>query len=346
MSVRELMIRFIDDGEVFNEIDETRNYYLSEAESIVEKIKVRLTNEKRVSSPKGFECWVDGKQLIISSVRFENGQSLEEQLKQTILEHKEWEEDLKNKYINKINEYASKERELMVHREFKAFVIRFDQYMGNPKNDPFPLLLRLERLKDLFDGIFVNISSGFYSELEVIMGSIKESFQIIVKQTYDELSEQDHEEYEGSWSDFLRVRVITWLGNDENFNRFKNYLIAHYESVPKSRIRAIYPRYEPFQEMQDYLFSTFAKTQSFDEAYRLSNELIQSFYEKYDDILFGGFAIKNDDMVKSLIFSPVVKNFFEVIEKRKEETLPKDSNIDKGMVDDEEELESAEEINV
>src|SRR5690625_4589889 len=144
------MIRFVDDGEMFNEIDEERNYFLSEAEQVVEKIKVRLSKEKRVSSPKEFECWIDGNKTIITSVRFENRQSLEEQLKDSILKG-DLDDEVKHKHINKINDYVVKERELMVHKPFKAFLERFDRYMGSPDLSPFPLFLSIEKSKDLFD---------------------------------------------------------------------------------------------------------------------------------------------------------------------------------------------------
>lgn len=40
------MIRFTKDGDFFREIDEERNYFLVEAEEIVEKIRGKLRQEK------------------------------------------------------------------------------------------------------------------------------------------------------------------------------------------------------------------------------------------------------------------------------------------------------------
>lgn len=329
--LRELIIRFIDDGEIFSEIDESRNYYLSEAEIIVDKIKVRLTNEKRVASPKGFECWVDGKKIIVSSVRFENEQSLEKQLKETILTHSGWEDETKHKYINKIDEYVLKEREYMAHREFKAFAVRFDQYMSNPKHEPFPLLLSIERMKELFDGIVVNVDAGFYSVLEQIMFSINEAFQIIVQEVYQGLEKLDADEYEGSLSDSLKVRTVTWFGDEENFIRFKNYVVSRYGSLSKERIRALYPNYELFQAIQEELFTDFVKKRSFDEAYEISKEMIGEFNKKYDEILFEGFTIKDDEAIITLILSPVVKDYIVKLDDLMKGDLNED---DKGMMDD------------
>ena len=321
------MIRFVDDGEIFNEIDEDRNYFLSEAEQVVEQIKVRLTNEKRVSSPKKFECWIDGDKVIVTEVRFENKQSLEEQIKDTILKD-DWDDELKHRYINKINDYVVKERELMVHKPFKAFLERFDRYMGSPDLCPFPLLLSIEKSRDLYDGVLVHIETGFYSELEVIMASIHEAYSIVVMDVQDELIQVDHSEYEGSFEDFLKVRVITWLGNEENFIKFKNYVVSHYNSVAKMRIDALYPRFKPFQNIEVDLFMNHLETLGFDFAYELHNELIEQFYVRYNKTLFGGFAIESDDMITSLILSPVVKGFAEVVDKEiaKRNREKKDAN--------------------
>lgn len=307
-SLREFMIRFVDDGVMFNEIDEDRNYFLMEAESIIEKIRVRLTNEKRVSSPKEFECWVDGRKIIITSVRFEKSVSLEEQLKETILSSG-WEEEIKHKYINKINDYAQKEREMLTHKEYKAFIIRFDQYMGSSKIDPFPLILNLDQLKLLFDGVFVNVSTGFYSELEEIMGSVDEAYRTVVEMVNKELAQIDITEHEGSLEDTLKERITAWLENDEKFNRFKNYVVSRYASVPKSRINALYPKHTSYQHLQKILFTEFTERYGFDEAYEISKEIKDAFFDKYHQVLFEGFAMKNDEVLESIILSPIIKTY-------------------------------------
>ena len=313
------MIRFGDDGEVYGEIDEKRSYFLSEAEKIAESIRVRLKNEKRVASPKEFECWVEGTRLIITHVRFDNEQSLEEQLINTMLKHEHWEEGLRHKYVNLLKDYAAKERELFVHKEFKAFAIRFDQYMGSKKIEPFPLLLGIEPLKELFDNIFLHVSTGFYSELEEIMRSINKAYQTIVNHVNEELLQLEDKEYDGSFVDFLKVRVNTWFGNEENFLRFKKYVSAYYQSVTETQIKALYPKFETYQRLQYLLFTDYIKKFGFDDAYRLNNELIRAFYKKYDDILFEGFAIKTDDLVESLVLSPVIVLYHKNITKKLDE---------------------------
>jgi len=45
--LRKLLIRFKDDGDYFREIDEERNYFFTEAEEIINRIRDRLAKEKR-----------------------------------------------------------------------------------------------------------------------------------------------------------------------------------------------------------------------------------------------------------------------------------------------------------
>ncbi|WP_418300775.1 hypothetical protein [Lysinibacillus fusiformis] len=56
--MRKLLIRFKDDGDYFREIDEERNYFFTEAEEIINRIRDRLTKEKRADSTKSFEFWM------------------------------------------------------------------------------------------------------------------------------------------------------------------------------------------------------------------------------------------------------------------------------------------------
>lgn len=308
------MIRFVDDGEVFNEINEKRNYYLTEAEQILEKIRVRLANEKRVSVPKKVECWIKGRKIIDTGVRFEDHQSLEEQMKETILSSG-WKEASKHQVINQLNEYAQKEREYLVHGKFMEFLKRFDEVLGSPDMLPFPLLLNIEKSKELFEGVIVNIQTGFYSELEQIIASVREAYIVVIDEVYHEMVLSDEMNRAHEVEDFLKVRTITWLGNADNFSRFKNYVVAYYGSVIKARIDALYPRFKPYQHMEHQLFFDQVKVLGFDQVYDYHRDLIAQFYKKYDHVLFEGFSIQTDDLVVSLIISPVLQDFEKRIEK-------------------------------
>lgn len=75
-NLRNLFIRFSDEGEYLREIDEDRFYFLCEAEEIVQRMRKRLNREKRVIEPKSFECWIDGQQLVVTQVFFKTNSLL------------------------------------------------------------------------------------------------------------------------------------------------------------------------------------------------------------------------------------------------------------------------------
>lgn len=331
------MIRFVDDGVTFNEIDENRNYYLTEAETIIERIRVRLKNEKRVSAPKEYECYVDGRKVVVTDVRFEESYILGENILSAI-EDGGWEDDIKHKYINKINEYYQTEREYMAHREFRAFAIRFDQYMGDPNIKPFPLILSVEQLKLLFDDVHVNISTGFYSELEEIMGAIHEATLTVEDLVEKDLLEIGAGEHEGSIEDFLRNKMFAWLGDEGNFNKYKNYVVARYSSVPKSRINVLYPKCLAYQALQEKIFIEYAEKAGFDKAYELNKDILESFYNKYTGALFEGFAMRDDEMLESVVISPIVRDLLNKVDGLLSELEKNEGDVegfDKEMTEDE-----------
>lgn len=328
--MRKIIIRFNDDGSFFRELNEERNYFFSEAEEIVEKIRRRLQQEKRMSDPKTYECWLDGQRAVVTYVSFEEKGSLEEQLVQTMLEHDGWDEEIRHKYVNKLKEYTEKERQLFLNSEFKAFAVRFDQVLGNKEVDPFPFLLDIEKLKELFDEVYVHIATGFYSELEEIMSSILLAFQTVVRLAREELFQLEKDEKTERENmdsvDFLKVRVATWLGHEENFQKFKNYVASCYQSVSKTRIDSLFPRYKPYQEFQTELFKKYVAIGGFDAVYQIHDELIETFYEKYNNILFEGFVLKTDEMVESLVLNPVIQEIREKVkEKFKEKKRMRDN---------------------
>lgn len=310
--MRNLVIRFQKEGELFRELDEDRNYYFSEAEEIVMKIRKRLEKEKRIVEPKPYECWIDGQRIVITHVSFEKNVSLAKQLEETILGYDAWENEVKHKYINLLKEYIDEEQVLFTNKEFKAFAIRFDQVLGKLNTEPSPFILDIRKQKQIFDGVLPHIDTGFYAKLEEIMNAIKKGYETIVNIVNRDF-ESTNEESRKDLSDFIEVRVKTWLGNEENFQKFISYVAASYQSVSKKRIAALCPQFVSYQEMQKYLFHELVKDIGFDKAYEHHNKLIKLFYEKYEGILFNGFAIKTDEMVQSLVIKPVIDKFWSQI---------------------------------
>lgn len=320
--MRELVIRFRESGEMFHEIDSDRNYYLIEAERIVESIKVRLKNEKRVATPKEFEFLVDGELLVVTSIRFEQSTSLESLLEDTITSNDTWHEDTKNQYLNKINGYIVKEREYFSHEQLKSFLIRIDEVLGGESTKPFPLLIRTELLKELFDAIIYHIDSGYYSKLEDAVRSVHETIQVIT----------DREDI-NQLNDFTE-----WLDH-EHMGMFKNYVLSHYHSLPIERMESLYPTFPQYQELAEMLFTDFTEEHGFDTVYRLQNEMIKEFYYYYHEVLFSGFKIESDEDIYILVLYPVIQKYRNMFS-NKDTWIKAEANDVGGVKDDENQNET------
>lgn len=322
--MRNLMICFNQEGEFLREIHEERNYYLSEAETIIRDIRQRLVQEKRVISPKQFECWLDGQKIIVSHVFFEKGESLEKQLESTMLNYESWEESIRYKYTNKLRDYAEHERQLFLNKEFEAFSIRFDQILGNKKMEPFPLLFDVSTLKKLFDAVYASTQTGFYAELEGIIEIVKKSVQPIMRHIVIEREQEilKNPQLKGTDDYILKNYVDEWLTNEDNFRKFTQYVSACYQSISYERIDAICTRFKPYQVLEKTLFQSFASHDGFKKAIGIHSKMHQEFVDKYDTILFNGFVIKDDAMLESLVLNPIiekVKNDLIFIDKKSNE---------------------------
>lgn len=292
--LRKLVIKFTSDGELFREIDEERNYFLSEAESIVEDIRNRLATEKRMAAPKSFEFWIDGQLAVVSYVSFEKRESLQSQLTHTITSNNSWEEEIRHKYVNLVEAYAEEERQLLVNREFRAFAIRYDQIFGHSACKPCPLYLDIVHLNKLFVAVHPHIETSLYSELEKVIAALQDTFYKAVEDSY----EQD-------------CTVEQSMEDNEAFNRFIQYFVACFQSVSKIRIETLCPHFAPYQLLQTLLFKNIAKTHGFSKAYHLHRLLKKALVDKFDSILSQGFALKTDEMVEALVISPVLQAFKE-----------------------------------
>ncbi|QNK89085.1 hypothetical protein H7992_04995 [Sporosarcina sp. resist] len=310
--LRKLMIRFTGDGDYFREIDEERNYFLIEAEEIVEKIRNRLVKEKRVAAPKPFEFWINGKLAVISHVNFERKESLQKQLEQTILTFDSWDEGIRYKYVNLLKEYAEEERQLFLNREFHAFAVRYDQMFGNPAYEPFPLILDITHLNQLYGAVQKHVTTGFYSELEKIMESIQTAFNKLAIDAYEKESVNQQEGFQKK-KEMTEKEVIATIRDEAGFQRIIQYLVACYQSVTKSRIEALCPHFRPYQELQDVLFKKVTKVRKFSDAYNVHVLMNKEIEEKFDSIMYQGFALGTDEMVESLVLSPVVQKYKGIV---------------------------------
>ncbi|MEG0258571.1 MAG: hypothetical protein RR595_09470 [Lysinibacillus sp.] len=280
---------------------------MSEAEEVVEKIRARLAKEKRNVSPKPFEFWIDGQLAVISQVYFEKKESLEKQLEKTILTFDSWDEDIRYKYVNALKEYAEEERQLFLNREFHAFAVRYDQLFGLSSYEPFAIKLDIKHLNQLYIAIQKHVTTGFYSELEKIMGAIRIGIAKVV-------ADADQREHVQKQTDFLKQKqvledeVLGILHAEETYRIFIQYVAACFQSVSSNRIDAMCPHFKPYQHLQQELFKHVARQISFSKAYDMHVSLKKELMVKFDAILAQGFALTTDEMVESLVLSPVIQS--------------------------------------
>lgn len=307
---RELVIRFKEDGEWVQEIEEERHYYLIEVEEIVQKLRKRLVKEKRELEQKAFSLLVDGKEVLHSyiSIKSSESRTIQEQITQTIANYEAWEESVRQKYVNKVNEYAENERQAFLNPEFRMFVIRLDEVLEAK--------FGLTQSKYLFDRVYANLSTGFFSKMEEVVTSVVESYQTVLQSIAD--------------------KSIEWFSDKENFNSFGQYVSANYQSVSKNRLAGIQVQYSGYHKLQDYLFTLKAANRGFSEAQSVHKSMKVRFLLEWDKILLQGFPLKDEDMVKSLLIAPIIQSYFQ--EEIKNEDLTKEEkkfivhllNIDRG----------------
>lgn len=338
--MRKLFIRFNEGSTgVIREINESRNYYLAEAEQVVEKIRKRLEKEKRELEPKPFELWLNGERIVVTSVNFNNNLSIEALLLETV-ENSSWDDETKHKVKNSFSEYAEKERELFLSGEFKMFAERFDQLYGakSPLNQ-FPFILEIDLVRDLYVEMSNKIVIGYYSELESVMESIGNGLKTITNLVQDELRKVELKDFEDlDPVSFLEVRVKTWLGNENNFRKFKQFVSADYSSVSISRINALLPRFRAYQDLMQKMYADYAFVLGFGVVYDQEQIMLMNLTNKYNDVLFNGFVIANDEMVESLIISPVIEKVNAtlikmVMQKKKERKVIANAEVTEGVDD-------------
>ncbi|WP_342472384.1 hypothetical protein MHH70_01865 [Metasolibacillus sp. FSL H7-0170] len=308
--MRKLYIRFQAEGDHFREIDDERNYFLVEAEELIEKLRLRLTKEKREAN-KPFEFWMDGKCLVISHVDFSKKESLQKQLEQTMLTYGSWDEEHRHRYTNQLAEYAEQERQLFLNKEFALFAIRSDQLFGVPTFTPFPILLDTSKLYMLYQSMQPLVKTGFYAELEQMMASIKMALYKVI----DEAGKSDAVQQQIGLvqrQKALSAGVEALLS--ETLQSFVQYACARFQSVGKERIDALCPNFKLYQNVQQILFTAYVNQLGFAQGYEQQLLLFEALYEKYDAILTQGFALTDDAMVESLVLTPVLKHFKEGIE--------------------------------
>ncbi|MDR5021407.1 hypothetical protein FOL75_04900 [Bacillus thuringiensis] len=295
--MREIIIKFSTEGERFRELDESKSYYLQEAEDIIFQLRHRVKNRSEEIQPKRFGLYLNGKFVLDSKISFSDKNStIEQQIKDTFQRTDVWSDALKQQYTKILSDYAKEEKRAFLNQEFRSFAY-LNRDLFERKVD---FLFSIEQLERLFQSVYAKISNGFFSQLEDIAASILDSYEYIVH--YHDLLSGNHEE--------VARNKEEWFGKAENFNKFVCFVTANYFSINRSRLKVIQVNHSLYQSLQDYLFEWRAKS-DFQESLKVQDEIHHKLQNKWTEVLLHGSTFVNVESVEKWVIEKVLKEFFE-----------------------------------
>ncbi|MEK4593602.1 hypothetical protein MHB68_30885 [Bacillus sp. FSL K6-0040] len=301
MILREIIIKFSTEGERFRELDESKSYFLQEAEEIIFQLRHKVKSRSQEVQPKRFGLYLNGKFLLDSKVSFSDKNSIEQQIKDTFLRTDVWSDEIKKQYVNILSNYAKEEKQAFLNQEFRSFIF-LKRDLFEKKAD---FLFSLKQSERLFKSVYAKISNGFFSQLEDIVASIFDSYEYIVH--YHDLLNGNYEEVKGKKEE--------WFGNVEHFGDFVRFVTANYFSINRSRLKAIQTNNPLYHSFQDYLFEWRAKT-DFQDSLKVHEDINQKLQNKWTEVLLNGLTFVNAESVEKWVIEKVLREFFEEETKR------------------------------
>ncbi|MDA2480085.1 hypothetical protein PDN61_27210 [Bacillus cereus] len=301
MILREIIIKFSTEGERFRELDESKSYFLQEAEEIIFQLRHKVKSRSQEVQPKRFGLYLNGKFLLDSKVSFSDKNSIEQQIKDTFLRTDVWSDEIKKQYVNILGNYAKEEKQAFLNQEFRSFIF-LKRDLFEKKAD---FLFSLKQSERLFKSVYAKISNGFFSQLEDIVASIFDSYEYIVH--YHDLLNGNYEEVKGKKEE--------WFGNVEHFGDFVRFVTANYFSINRSRLKAIQTNNPLYHSFQDYLFEWRAKT-DFQDSLKVHEDINQKLQNKWTEVLLNGSTFVNAESVEKWVIEKVLREFFEEETKR------------------------------
>ncbi|PFF57965.1 hypothetical protein CN358_24990 [Bacillus thuringiensis] len=299
--MREIIIKFSTEGERFRELDESKSYFLQEAEDIIFQLRHKVKSRSQEVQPKRFGLYLNGKFLLDSKISFSDKNSIEQQIKDTFLRTDVWSDEIKKQYVNILSNYAKEEKQAFLNQEFRSFVF-LKRDLFEKKAD---FLFSLKQSERLFQSVYAKISNGFFSQLEDIVSSMFDSYEYIVH--YHDLLNGNYEEVKGKKEE--------WFGNVENFGDFVRFVTANYFSINRSRLKAIQTNNPLYHSFQDYLFEWRAKT-DFQDSLKVHEDINQKLQNKWTEVLLNGSTFVNAESVEKWVIEKVLREFFEEETKR------------------------------
>lgn len=292
--MREFIIN-IKDGDEVQGLQSNRNFFYFEIESLnklLENTYQLINREVR----KNVSIIVDGHKLFDDEVLL-GEKSLYDLIDQQL--------DRESKKT--IEEYIRLESELINDSRFKDFIVRYDEVLCNPDVEPIPYFLSVKQMYEVFKKIIGNVEHLFYSKFSVIMQSLYDLNEVVL--TLVDVDEN---------TDSLEVSFSNFLNDEENFQKYCQYVPSKMSSLSFSRISALYPNYRPYQRLQDILFKKTTFYLGFEKCFRLHQDLLNAFKEEFHLKLFLGDLLLEDEHFNVKVIYPVIKTFHSKVYKEME----------------------------
>lgn len=295
--MRELQFNFLKGREIVPGIDERRNYYYFELDELEKKEFIQQSGVN-----KKVQIYMYDEILIEKEIVFDGDSFINQIL------------DCLQPFRDPIKDIIKRESELIEDDKFRRFLIRYDEVLCHPKVKPFPFILDIEKMYALYRVIDERIGHLFYSNLAKLMRTIANLCRLLVKMMRGENEE-------------LRKSFYRFLNDEQNFEKFCSYVPASLMSLSSDRIDALYPIYEPYQQIQRLLFEKLPFFIDFNECLCMHKSLIVDFNNEFHKELLSGEIFSEDGHFEMKVLSPVINKYFRNI-KDTIEDLAREQGVD------------------
>ena len=292
--MRDLIIRFTNDGNAIKELDRNRNYFFYEANQIVMNLK-----KQDISFTKGIELEFPKLNLAYQEM-LEVDESFPS-LKQFVL-------NVVDSKVNKdtLNTVFYEEGKFFDNKAFCVFVERYDQLLGKKDLKPFPFLISAHELFGLYESAYEVYGHLFYSRLENVVRSMESLFRFIISIPTDASDEK------------LKKFFFSFIDKETNYIKMKQYVSSYLQSLSVKRIEALYPKNVEYQNTERVLFTELPFYIGFERCHEIHEKMIDTFYLRFHLELFDGNVFGENNHFDELVFRPVITEIYKYIEKELE----------------------------
>ena len=317
--MRNMVVRFLSEGNQDKRIEEGRNYFLAEAHHIVEDLKLDYKDQsfqKVVSIYFPNEELSFTRMMVLDEITDFNSfvyDNVHSEVSKSILEEVFTKE---SKLYEKVG-YQSE--------TFKSFMARYDYLLCGRENYPFPFLIDLKKMYGLFEAAFGTYGHLFFSNLEKVVRSVESLFHATLSILEANMNQPTKEE--------LQTAFFRFVNNEEDFLKMQEYIKNHLVSLNYRQIGALYPKNRKYQLIEQVFFEKLPFYVSFEKSMKMHQQMVEDFYFVFHlDLFNGGQFLENYDFEKK-VFNPVIDQNIQMVERIITELIQK-NGYDEGEVNE------------